>query len=163
MVNGCTAWRGTVGGHKGDVLICGGKVDGAEDKAGFLVVARVQDTSKLIIAGEEGVGFINEEGGLNLGNDAEEGWGADVGGDDGVVSQLAKDGDEGGFAAAMFRGLKADVSGNVAVLKAKGMRDPEGEGFGGPPGEHDGAGNFQEDVVEELGAIDGLGPGLDGR
>src|SRR6266516_2701932 len=107
MVNGCTAWRETAGGHKGDVLICGGEVDGGEDKAGFLIVARVQDNSKLIIAGEEGVGVINGEGGLNLGNDAEERWCADVGGDDGAVSQLAKDGDEGGFAAAMFRGLEA--------------------------------------------------------
>ena len=77
-----------------------GLVDGAPDVGGFLFVAGVEDAAELVVAREEGVGFVDEEGGAHLFDDAEEGGGADVGGGHGVVCQVVEDREEGCFAAA---------------------------------------------------------------
>jgi hypothetical protein len=74
----------------------------ADDEGGLTGVAGVEDAAQLVVAPEERVGFVNEEGGMGFLDDAEEGGRADVGGDDGSIDQFAEDGEESGFAAALF-------------------------------------------------------------
>ena len=59
-------------------LGCAGLVGGAEDEAGLLFVARIQDTFQLVVARQKGVRFVNEQGGAKLLDDAKEGGRADV-------------------------------------------------------------------------------------
>ena len=152
LLDGCA--RGTGG--------WGTVVDDAEDVGGFLVVAGIQDAAKLVVAVEEGVGFVNEQGRLKLLDDAVKSRGTDVGSDDGAVGQLAEDGDQGGFAATMGGGFEADVGGDVAQLEGVGVDDPQSQGLRGEPRQDDEAGEVTDDLIEQEQAVHGLGPGGDG-
>lgn len=98
----------------------------ADDEGGFAGVAGVEDAAQFVVALKEGVGFVNEEGGPGFLDDAKEGGGADVGGDDGAVDEFAQDGEEGGFAAAFFGGFDAEVGGDVTQVEGVSMEDPKG-------------------------------------
>src|SRR5215467_12502495 len=71
-------------------------VGDAHDEGGVARVAGIEDAAEFVVALEEGVGFVNEEGWAGVLNDAEEGGGADVGGGDGALDEFAEDGEEGG-------------------------------------------------------------------
>jgi hypothetical protein len=105
-----------------------GFVDGAPDVGGFLFVTGVEDAAELVVAREEGVGFVDEEGRTDLFDDAEEGCRADVGGGDGVVCQVVENREQSCFAAAFVKGFDAEVGGGVAEVEGVCMKDPEGEG-----------------------------------
>jgi hypothetical protein len=70
---------------------------------GVAGVAGVEDAAEFVVGAEEGVSFINEQGGAHFFNDAEEGRGADVGGGNGPICQSIQDAQECGFAATFFR------------------------------------------------------------
>src|SRR6266436_6674644 len=83
----------------------------AHDVSGFACVAGVEDAAELFVGVEDGVGFVNEECGAEFFDDAEEGGGADVGGDNGAADEFAQEGEEGGFAAAFFGGFDSEIGG----------------------------------------------------
>ena len=104
----------------------------ADDVGGFAGVAGVEDAAEFVVAAQEGVGFVDEEGGVSFFDDAEEGGRADVGGDDRAADEFAEDAEQGGFAAAFFGRFDADVGADVAEVKGVGVKGPEGESFGRP-------------------------------
>ncbi len=139
------------------------EVGDADDVGGVALVTGVEDAAEFVVGAEDGVGFVDEEGGLELFDEAKEGGGADVGGGDGAVDEFAKEGEEGGLAAAFDGGFDADVGGHIAEVSDVGVEDPEGEGFGGPLGEDKEAAEEVAEFVEEEFGVDGFGPGLDGE
>ena len=132
----------------------------ADDVGGFAGVTGVEDAAEFVVAFQQRVSLINQQRGPGFFDDAEEGGGADVGGDEGAVDEFAQDGEEGGFAAAFFRGFQADVGADVAEVEGVGVEGPEGEGFGGGLGEDDEAAEEFDEVVEEELAVDRIVPGL---
>ena len=97
----------------------------------FAGVAAVEDAAEFVVVLEEGVGFVDEQGWSGFFDDAEEGGRTDIAGDDGAVAEFAQDGEEGGFAAAFFGALDAEIGADVAEVEGVGVEGPEGEGFGG--------------------------------
>lgn len=130
----------------------------ADDESGFPLAAGIEDAAQGVVAFEEGIGFIDEEGRRDLLNEAVPGWGADIGGDDGAIDEFTEDGEEGGFAAAFFGRLDADVGTGVTEVKGIGVDNPKGQGFGGPFGEDDEGAEQGKDLVEQVAAGDGLSP-----
>ena len=118
-----------------------------------MFVAGVEDAAKLVVAPDERVALVNQKGRTHFFDDAEEGGGADVGGNDRAIDDFGEDGEQGGFAAALFGGFEADVGGDVAEVKGVGVEDPEGEGFSGPFGEDDEAGQKGGELVQDGGCI----------
>jgi len=153
---------GEVGGGVG-ILRGGGAVADADDVGGLAGVTGVENAANLLVCPEKGVGFIDEQGGLNLLDNAEEGGGADVSGDDRAIDELAEDAKESGFAAAFFGGLQADVSADVSEVEDVGVEGPQGERFGAPLGQDDMAGDEPGQVLQEKAAGDGGFPGGDFR
>ena len=85
--------------------------------------------------------------------DAEEGGGADVSGDDRAIDELTEDAKEGGFAAAFFGGLQADVGTDVSEVEDVGVEGPQG--CGAPLRQDDMAGDEPGEVLQEQAAGDG--------
>ena len=134
----------------------------AEDVGGAAGVAGVDDAAHDAVAGEEGISFVNEEGRLAGVNGAEEGADGDVGGDEGLAGHGGEDAQEGGFAAAFFRGLNGDISDGIAQFEGPGVQDPDGQRGGGVVAEDDVFFDDGFDVGEEAGDGDGQGVGSDG-
>jgi hypothetical protein len=151
---------GAPGGKGGEVgrgsgIARGGAGADADDVGGLAGVTGVENASNLLVCPEKGVGFIDEQGGLNLLDNAEEGGGADVSGDDRAIDELAEDAKEGGFAAAFFGGFQADVRADMAEVKGVSVQGPQGESLGPPLGEDDVAGDEASQVVQKKAAVDG--------
>jgi len=115
------------------------------------VVAGVEDAAEFVVAVEEGVGFVDEQGGLHFFNDAKEGGGADVGRHDGAIDEFTQDAEQCGFAATFHGGFDAEVRADVAVMKAVCVYDPESERFGGVFGQHNEAGKQFAERIEKSG------------
>jgi hypothetical protein len=128
---------------------------------GLAGVTGVENAANLLVGPEKGVGFIDEQGGLNLLDDAEEGGGTDVSGDDRAIDELTEDAQEGGFGATLFGGLEADVGADVSEVEGVSMEGPQGEGFGAPLRQDDMAGDEPGQVLQEKAADDGGFPGGD--
>jgi hypothetical protein len=105
-----------------------------EYEGGFARVTGIQDALQLIIAMEEGIGFIDKEGRTQVLNDAEEGWRADVRGGESTIGNFVKDGQQCGLAASRFGGFDADIGADVPKMEAVGVDDPKRQSFGGPLG-----------------------------
>ena len=151
---------GKAGGRAG-IVGCGRTGADADDVRGLAGVAGVENATKLFVALEEGVGFVDEEGGPDFLDDAEEGGGADVSGDDGPVDELAEDGEESSFAAALFGGLEPYVGADLAQVEGVGVESPKGESFGAPLGQNDVSGDEAGEVFQEEAAVDWGFPGGD--
>ena len=124
-------------------------VGDADDEGGFFVITGIQDAAQFVVALKERVRFINQQGRLNLFDDAEKGRRTDVGGDDRAIDQLAGDGQQGGLAAAFLWRLDADVGAHVPEVEGERVNDPEGQSFGGPPGkDHEAAEDCRQGVKE---------------
>src|SRR5262245_53697494 len=63
-------------------------VGDADDVGGLAFIAGVQNAAEFVVATQEGIGFVNEEGRAHLLDDAEEGRRADVGSWHGAVDQF---------------------------------------------------------------------------
>jgi hypothetical protein len=125
-----------------------GVLDDAPDEGGGFGVAGIKDALKVLGAAEEGVGFINDEGGVEFLDDAEEGGGADVGGNDRPTDEEAEDGEESGFAATFLRRFDAKIGADVAELESIGVENPEGDGLGGVGRENDEAAEDLDEGIE---------------
>ena len=75
----------------------------ADDVGGFAAVAGVEDAAEFVVALQEGVGFVDEEGGFSFLDDAEERRGTDIGGGEGAMDEFTEDAEQRGFAAAFLR------------------------------------------------------------
>ena len=134
---------------------------GAQNESGFAAVTRIQNAFQLVVAGQKGVGLVNQERGTKVLDDPEERGPADVGGGHGPVGQFAEDLQESGFAATFEGRLDSEVGARIARVKGIGVQVPQGEGLGRPIREDDQAREGVRQVVQENRAVHGLGPGLD--
>ena len=130
----------------------------ADDVGGLAGISGVENAANLFVSAKKGVGFVDEEGGLEFLDDAEEGGGADVGGDNGAMDELTENAEKGGFAATFFGGFQADVGADVAEVKSVGVQGPQGESLGAPLGEDDVPGDETGQVVQKKAAVDGRIP-----
>src|SRR5437867_8116657 len=91
---------------------------------------------------------------------AKEGWGTDVGGGDSAVGELAEDGQQGGLAAAPFRRLDSQISGDVAQAEDVSVQDPKSDDFRGPLWQDHEELKGVHQFVEQGFSVHGLRPGL---
>ena len=134
----------------------------AEDVGGAAGVAGIDDAAHGVVAGHEGIGFINEEGGHAGVDGAKKGADGDVGGDEGFAGHGGENAQEGGFAAAFFGRFDGDVGDGIAEFKGIGVKNPNGEGSGGVGTEDDVFFDDGFDVGEKVGDGDGTRVGSDG-
>lgn len=84
------------------LFLAGRVLDNAQDPGAATGVAGVEDAPEFLIALEEGVGFVDEQGGPFFLNDAIESGRTDIGRGDCAMDELAENVQEGGFAAPFF-------------------------------------------------------------
>ena len=121
----------------------------ADDEGVAFAITGVEDAGHFVASVHEGVGFIDDQGGLDVLDDTKEGGGADVGGGDSFVREGAEQFEQGGFAATFLGRDDAYVSGDFAQGEGVGVDDPKGEGFGGHFGEDDETVDEVAEVGEE--------------
>ena len=114
------------------------------------MVTGIEDAAKFVVSLEEGVGFIDQEGGLHLLDNAEESGWADVGSHDRALNKFAQDTQQRGFATAFLGRLDADVGADVAELEAIGVDDPKGQGFSGVFWQDDEAGEKRGEGAQQV-------------
>ena len=116
-------------------------------------VAGVEDAAEFVVAAEEGVGLIDEQGGAHFFDHAEEGGRADVCSRNWTICEPAQNAEQRGFATTFFRRFDAKVRADVAQFEGVGMEYPERKSLGREVREDDEALKEGLQIVEKEGTI----------
>ena len=133
----------------------------AEGIAAF-AVAGVDEAAQFVRFADEGVEFVDEEGGLVEFDDAEQDGGGDVFGAESFRDPAGEEVEGGGFAATAFGGEKVQARGDEEGVENMGVSSPKNSGDRRAVGQDDGAGDAFAQAVQEAGGVgDGFGPGFE--